>query len=570
MGQILASTKRKWVGRRADSQYARDITKRLGIHPTIARILVARYGEIDEDWYELHVNGNRNELFNPSLLHDADKAVKRIRQAIESQEHIRIVGDFDVDGVAASTIMIRTLSVLGAKVTYHIPSRFHEGYGLSVEAVERAVEDNVGLLITVDNGISAYDAANRAKELSLPIIVTDHHNIGSILPQAYAIVHPRFPRNYCPEHELCGAAVCLKIAHALIGELPGELLQLAALATVCDQMPLRGENRIIVKEGLYEMQRRPIIGLKALIEVSGIGTQRLNAGHLGFQIGPRINSAGRLSEASRAVELFLTDDETEATLIAQELDDLNRFRKRLQQRMEDEALLQIAGNLSWLEEKTLVIDGQGFHEGLVGIVAGRIAERFNKPTLCLTNVHDGAKGSGRSIEGFDLFRALEDIQAKQRIFTRMGGHAAAAGFSLNSEDVEKLRKAFQTAGQEWWHDEIPEAHHKVDAKLRLRDVNLKFLDALRDLEPFGRDNPEPILYVPNVRVVWADTMGQGNQHLRIRVSDDTGCSQTVLAFGYGQTIDEWYVGSEHELLVTVQENIWNAERRIQLRLVDHR
>ena len=567
----LAPIKRKWIGRKAQEYKWMEIAEKFHIHPLVARILVARdiYNELH---VEEHLRTDRTGIYSPNLLHDIDKTVQRIRQAVERNERIHIVGDYDVDGTCATAILVKVLRAIGANPTYHIPSRFTEGYGLSIDVVEECARTGVHLLITVDTGITAIEQALRVKELGVSdLIVTDHHHFANELPKTFATVHPRYPRSYYPEKNLCGAGVAFKIAQALLERVPDELFDLVALATVSDQVPLLDENRVLVREGLRQMNHNPSLGVQALLAVTGLDKQRVTSTHIAFQLGPRINSMGRLKHAKRVVEMFLTDDPDEAYAIAEELNDLNQFRKSIQERMEQEALEQIEANPHWLEKKTLTVFGADFNEGLVGIVAGRLAERFHKPTLCLAKNGDMAKGSGRSIRGYDLHRSLaEDVQGKYGLFYAFGGHEAAAGFSLELKDVEKLREAFWDAGDEAWNKEIPEANYTADAPLELKDLNITLVDELKRLEPYGQQNPEPIFFVPYAKVWDVNTMGAGHEHLRITLEDEIGRLHTIVAFGRGQDLRQWERNSVHRLLVTVQENVRNGQRRVQLQLVDVR
>ena len=328
---IVQPVPRVWMGRRAESELWTNLAERMNLHENLARLLVARNIYQDRS-VESFLSTDRSGMYKPEWLHDVEKVVRRIRTAVERGEQIQVVGDYDVDGVSATTTMVKALRFAGAQPTYHIPSRFTEGgYGLSLDVVDAFAQAGGGLLITVDTGITAIEQAKRVKELgNIDLLVTDHHNFGSDFPDAYAIVHPRYPRHNYAEKELCGAGVAFKIANALLGRLPEELLELVALATVADQVPLLGENRVLVREGLKQINEHPSLGMSALLEASGLSGQRIRSSHIVFQLGPRLNSLGRLKEAGPAVEMFLTEDPNEAFRIAQELNELNRFRKSIQ------------------------------------------------------------------------------------------------------------------------------------------------------------------------------------------------------------------------------------------------
>jgi single-stranded-DNA-specific exonuclease len=497
-----------------------------------------------------------------------EKAVTRIRRAIANGELILIVGDYDVDGTTATTIMVRTLQSLGANVAWYIPSRFTDGYGLNVMIIERAISQGVSLIITVDNGIAAFDAATAAKERDIDLIITDHHQIGQAVPIAYAVVHPAYPRSLYPFPDLCGAGVAFKLAQALLERLPDEYLDLVALATVADQVPLLGENRILVKEGLAIINRDDhSLGIAALIEVAGLTDQRMTSTNLAFQIAPRINAVGRLANASQAVELFLTDDPHQAMELARVLNAYNHRRKSIQDHIEQQALAQIAQHPEWLDHRSLVVAGEEWHEGVIGIVAGKLTERFGKPTLCIATNGDKAKGSGRSVEEFDLYRTLADVQRESHVFTKWGGHAMAAGFSLASADVETLR---QTMWQviDGYEDVELKPQIRCDAPLTLTAMSYQLVNDLQRLEPFGQGNPEPVFLVKGAKVVGVQTMGE-EKHLKVWISDNLHTYQ-VVAFGRGQERVDWERAGQRHLLVTVGENVWNGERALQMMLVDAR
>ena len=436
--------------------------------------------------------------------------------------------------------------------------------------MEKAAQDGVRLIVTVDNGIAAFEAAARAKELGLDVIVTDHHHIGDI-PDVYAIVHPAFPKAMYTFHDLCVTGVAFKVAQALLGRFPEKVLDLVALGTVADQMPLIAENRVLFKEGLAHMNReRTCLGIAALIEVSGLYGKPITSDHLAFQLAPRINAVGRLATADVAVDLMLADAKSLASQLAGELDLYNNRRKALQNEVEQQALLQIEEHPEWLEQRGLVVAGENWHEGVIGIVAGHLTERFHKSTLCLSLDKEFAKGSGRAVPNFDLYRTLADVQHTTGIFTKWGGHAAAAGMSLCAEDVDRLRAAYCDAIERngFEEDVALEPFVDCDAPLDLSDLSYKLVDDVRLLEPFGQGNPEPVFFIRDAQVVRVQTMGKDNQHLKVWVRDGIGRTYPVLAFGHGDEVGDWEDVQRRHLLVTVGDNHWKGERTLQLRLVD--
>ena len=565
---MIATLPRKWLGKQADLVAAKELAEQLDLHPLVARVLTTRNCSRVES-AEAFLNADRTALLDPFLMHDMGRAVHRIRQAVQAGERIRVVGDYDVDGVTSTTLMVRTLRQLGANVDWYVPSRFTDGYGLNPTIVENAARDGIHLIVTVDNGIAAFGAAARAKELGLDVIVTDHHHIGDI-PNVYAIVHPAFPKTMYTFHDLCGAGVAFKVAQALLGRFPEEYLDLVALGTVADQMPLIGENRVLVKEGLVQINREQTCpGIAALIEVAGLVGKPITSDNLAFQLAPRVNAVGRLATADVAVDLMLADAKSLASQLAGELDLYNNRRKALQNEVEQQALQQIEEHPEWLEQRGLVVAGENWHEGVIGIVAGHLTERFHQSTLCLSLNGDHVKGSGRAIPNFDLYRTLADVQHTTGIFTKWGGHEAAAGMSLFAEDVDRLRTAYcEAVEQNWFEDVELEPFVDCDAPLDLSELSYRLVDDVRLLGPFGQGNPEPVFFIRDAQVVRVQTMGKNNQHLKIWVRDGIGRMYPVLAFGHGDQVQDWENVLRRHLLVTVGDNHWNGERMLQLRLVD--
>ncbi|MCL6445088.1 MAG: single-stranded-DNA-specific exonuclease RecJ [Alicyclobacillus sp.] len=558
----------KWIGRKADPDAAANLVMHFGLHPVAARVLAARNCARIESASRF-LNPDRSQLLDPFLLHDMQRAVVRIKQAVERREKILVYGDYDVDGCVSVAILVRALRSLGVDPAWFVPSRFTDGYGLHANIVRSVAEQGVGLIVTVDTGITGFEAAAEAKRLGVDLIITDHHRIGDI-PDAYAVVHPAFPRSMYSFHDLCGAGVAFKLAQALLDKFPEELLDLVTLATVADQVPLLGENRVLVKEGLQRINREALCcGLAALIDVAGIAGKRITSEHLAFQLAPRINAVGRLAHAKRAVELLLTEDEREAWSIAHELNAYNRRRQVLQNQVEQEALAQIDAHPHWLEQGGLVVAGENWHEGVIGIVAGKLTERFWKSTLCISVNGEHAKGSGRAIPEFDLYRTLRDVQERTGVFTRFGGHEAAAGFSLRTKDLNRLQQSFWHAVRRNWFEDVElEPHIVCDAPLALGELSFQLVDDLRRLEPFGQGNPEPVLFIRDTNIMSVQTIGADDKHLKIWVKDNIGRTYPVLAFGRGHELDDWQGVCQRHLLVTVGDNHWNGQRTLQMQLVD--
>ncbi|MCI0184473.1 single-stranded-DNA-specific exonuclease RecJ [Sulfoacidibacillus ferrooxidans] len=549
---------KRWIGRKADIELAQQIARTHQLHPLVARIVAARGYDIEST--QAFLSPSRAQLHDPFLMHDMHKAVARIQDAIVRKETVMIFGDYDVDGVSSVTILVKTLRKLGVDPLWRVPDRFCEGYGIRPQAVIDAKEQGVHLIITVDNGIAALEAADLARTSEIDLIVTDHHHIGHQLPDAYALVHPALG-DY-PFPELCGAGVAFKLAQALLGVFPEELLEVVALATIADQVPLIGENRIFVKEGLRQINRSPSVGIHALADVAN-SKQGVTSTRVAFQLAPRINAIGRLAHAKRAVELLLADDPQEAQRLALEAHALNQKRQAIQEHIYQSALAQIEEH-AWTDQ-TLVVAGESWHEGVIGIVAGKLTQNLYKPTLCLS-IKDGvAKGSGRSVPGVDLYALLQAVQAQTSVFTAFGGHAAAAGFSLPADRINDLRSAWATVAQgiEW---EPP--HIDVDAPLHVHELTPQFITDLKRLEPFGQANPEPIFFLRDVHIGDVQTMGAKQQHLRARVKEGTGPSYSLVAFGEGERIAQWLERTQRHVLVHVEENRYRDMAQIQMRWVE--
>lgn len=562
---------RIWHGRNADEAYAAVLAEQTGLHPLVARVLLAR-GFSDAEDIEWFLHPSRDNLYNPSLLPDVDRACARIHAAIQAGERILVYGDFDVDGVTSVALLVRTLRTLGAEVSWFVPSREQE-YGLHPDVMQDAADKGFRLVITVDVGITGNETADVARACGIDLIITDYHHVPRTLPKAYAIVHPDVPTNKSmyPFKELCGAGVTFKLVQRLLDRFPEEHLQLVALATIADQVPLVRENRILVTEGLEQLNRHPLPGLDALGRAARLAAVRAGSTHVAFQLVPRINAMGRLGGAGEMVRLLLTDDPLEAASLAEAANAKNQTRRVMQQAMQQEADAQLVAHPAWRNDRTLVVAGEHWPPGLVGLVAGKLAETQYKPTLCLRVEGEHARGSGRSVPDIDLYGILAAVQAETGVFTRFDGHAGAAGFSLLAQDIPRLREAFARHTRQQWPEDVPQrAVLEVDAPLDLADLSYGLTDALKKLEPFGAGNPEPVWFVKAAPVSQAGVMGTNGQHLWANVQDRFGRAVKMVAFGKGDEIDTWQAGCRRHLLVRVGENVWGGRTRLQLQLVDGR
>src|SRR3954462_1102992 len=536
------------------------LAQALGLSEITSSVLVRRgYG--DPETARAFLAGEQ-PLHDPFLLGDMSTAVERIRAAISAGKRICVHGDYDVDGICATALAGLVLAELGADVAWHLPSRFDEGYGVSGATLERLAEEGCGLVLPVDCGITAVDEVCRARELGLEVIVTDHHRPGDELPEC-PIVATR-PSDY-PFPELCGTGVAYKLGQALLGADSDVLrrhLDLVGLATIADVVPLLGENRSLVIAGLRALARTQKPGLQALMKVAHVDPAAVDTGQGGFRLAPRAPAAGRLGHPRAALELLLTDDADEARQLAVRLEELNRDRQIVEDKILRAAIAQVE---EWPDatrrRKAYVVWGEDWHEGVIGIVASRLVERYNRPVVLLAGGEGLWKGSGRSISSFDLHGAL---RACAQFLERFGGHRAAAGLSISTESIEPFAEAFaaQAEGLLTPEDLVPTT--AVDAVLpRGAKLTLDLCEELRQLAPFGLGNPEATLLAPGCQLGDLATVGEG-KHLRFRVHRDGRDAGGAIAFGQGTKLDRYRRVGRYDVAFRLQENRWNGTVAPQL------
>lgn len=470
----------------------------MGLPPAAARILIRR-GLHDTESAHRFLNPRLDDLHDPFLLRDMDRAVERIRAAIARREPIEIHGDYDVDGVTSTVILKKALEMAGAEAGWHIPHRLHDGYGMQPAAVEDAAKRGARLIVSVDNGIRADAAIARANELGVDVIVTDHHLPEAELPPAFAVINPNRADCDYPNPNLCGAGVAFKLAHAILAGMGwpkaklyrvlDSFLKLVAIATVADIVPLTGENRIIVKHGLAGLRDVRNPGLRALLKAAGFADRVPDAGEVGFRIAPAINASGRMDSAGQAVRMFLTSDADEADAIARELFALNQERQAAERSIVKEIFERCVATPVTDSDAALVLWGDGWHRGVVGIVASRVVERFHRPAIVLGVENGLAQGSGRSIEAFHLLEALESMR---ELFTKFGGHAHAAGLTLPESSLNAFRERLRAWAAERLTPEDMQPLVGIDAVIELPDVNDGLWQALERIAPFGMGNPKPL------------------------------------------------------------------------------
>ncbi len=561
----MLKSKTRWIVRQSDQEKIQLLRKELTISPLVASLLVNRGINTVED-AKTFLYTKDQTYHDPFLLKDMDVAVSRIQQAIEQNEQILIYGDYDADGVSSTTIMMKTLQDLGADVSYYIPNRFTEGYGPNEPAFRHAADIGVRVIITVDTGISAVHEAQVAKELGLDLIITDHHEPGPVLPEAVAIIHPKLEDSNYPFRDLAGVGVAFKLSHALYGSVPEHLLDIAVIGTVADLVSLTGENRLIARNGIRKMKATTCVGLQALFKLTGVTPTNISEETIGFLIAPRINAAGRLESADIAVDLLLTDDINEAKAIAEEMEELNKQRQAIVSKITEEAIKAVEENFPISDNSVLVIGQEGWNAGVVGIVASKLVDRFYRPTIILSYDKEKglAKGSARSIVGFDLFKNLSTCR---ELLPHFGGHPMAAGMTLKLEDVAELRSRLNALADEQLTDEdfIPVV--QVDCAVDLHEVELASIEEMGLLSPYGVDNPKPKVLLDSVKLSSIRRIGTEQNHLKV-ILEKTTSSLDGVGFGLGHLFDHISPNANLSVIGELSINEWNNIRKPQIFLSD--
>ncbi len=561
---------KRWKIQKHDAEAVGKLASELSVKPLVAALLISRGYDTPEKSFEF-LNPSSEHLHEPLLLKGMREAVDRIQLAIAKREKILIWGDYDVDGTTGTVLLRKMLSLLGSESVYHVPNRFTEGYGINIPALEQAQKDGVSLVISVDTGTTSVKEVEFANSIGLDVIITDHHlpKTGEQLPPAIAVVNPNQPGCPYPDKHLAGVGVAFKLAHALLRknglehEVPG-FLKIAALGTVADMMELTGENRAIVALGLIDLPKTDSYGLKALMEVADCRSD-MTSYHIGFRIAPRINAAGRMDVAKHVVELFEEKSFGKARELASLLDSRNRERQQMQQKITELALTET----ETLDGKHfVVVAGEGWHQGVIGLAASRIAEKLYRPTIVLSLKDGFGHGSARSIAGFHLLNALESCG---QLFEKFGGHAAAAGMTIKVENIIELRKHLnEYAVAKLTADElIPEL--RIDAVVTPETLSLQLVEDLSAFEPFGIGNPKPVFVTKNL-VLREEPFVMKDKHLKLKlVGDGNKQFEAVWWDGVerskGQTLKP---NSRIELAYVAEANTWQGNTRLQLVVEDLR
>lgn len=538
----------RWVLLRKGADFE-AIGKKYHISPRLA-CLIRNRDIIGEEEIHQYLNGTITDLYDGMLMKDMDKALDILREKIAGQQKLRVIGDYDIDGINASYILLEGLERLGADVDCDIPNRITDGYGLNIDLIERAYDDGIDTIVTCDNGIAAADEIAYGKQLGMTIIVTDHHEVPYCeddgrktyrLPLADAVIDPKQPGCEYPFKGLCGAAIAYKLVEALCESMGrdvddlDDLIENAAIATVGDVMDLEGENRILVKEGLQMLGRTRNQGLRSLMECTGVQKDQIRAYHIGFVLGPCLNASGRLDTAKRALKLLRAKDKKEADILAGELKALNDSRKDLTDAAVKQAI-ELVETTAVGQDKVLVIYLPGCHESIAGIVAGRIREIYYKPVFVLTDAEEGIKGSGRSIEAYSMY---EELSKCQKLLTRYGGHKLAAGLSLEKENIERLRymlNANCTLQEEDLAEKVV-----IDMEMPFSCVTEELVQELSLLEPFGKGNTKPVFAAKSVEILSGKILGKNKNVLKLQVQDSAG---TQIEAMYFQHIDQFLLELE--------------------------
>ena len=561
--------KKIWVYRDFDGKAAEKLAEEAGISRMLAKVFVSR-GIEDSGYVKAFLNPDISRMHDPFLMDGMEAAVGRILKALENDEEILIYGDYDVDGVISTSILYRFLCSLGIRVQYYIPDRMEDGYGLTMPVTEKIMEMNISLMITVDCGITSVEEVDRLQENGIQIIVTDHHECKETLPDALAVINPHKAGCDYPFKELCGAGVALKLIHALCIKSGRdadyqEYLDLAALATIADVVPLLGENRIIAGFGTKKMLVTDNQGLKALIREAGFADKPISSYNVAFGLAPRVNAAGRLGSAARGVRLFTTDDRVMAEALARELDEENRKRQDTENSILEEAITYVETELDAVNEKVLVVCGEGWHHGVIGIVASKIEDRYSRPCIVISVEKEVGKGSARSIKSFNIFKALNFCAD---LLERFGGHEMAAGITINADKISEFRSRINT-----YADSILTAVDmmpciKLDTVLERGDITQESVMELEGMAPFGEGNPNPLFGYRAFNVSDIRTLSSG-KHLKLRLADGSLSTEAV-GFSLGELAGSFTAGEAVDIAFTPEINKWNGSERLQLNLRDIR
>lgn len=562
---------KRWNIKKHDREKVAELARQINVSPIVAALLISR-GYDSPETAQKFLNPQLSDLHDPFLLKDMRKAVERIFQAIERKHKILVWGDYDVDGTTGTVVLRKALEILGARSGFHIPHRFTEGYGLNIEKLAEAKEKGYELVISVDTGSRAFEAADWARDNGVDLIITDHHladeEKGS--PDAFAVINPNQPDCDYPDKNLAGVGVAFKLVHALLREkgrenLAASFLKMVAIGTIADIMNLTGENRAIVTLGLRDLPKAKNHGLRALMEVADCRSE-MNSFDIGFRIAPRINAAGRMDAAKQIVELFEAENFDQAREIAEALNKLNIERQTVQRQIFDYALQEYLENGERDNQYVAVIAGENWHRGVIGLASSKITEKFYRPSLVISVENGIGHGSARSIADYHL---LDGLTACAELFEKFGGHRAACGFTIKGENIPALRDKLNRHAAENIEDAHLTPELSIDAAVAASSLNLELVEQLKKLEPYGMGNPRPVFVTKNFQLS-REPFVMKEKHLKMHLADESNkMFEAVWWDGVdklnGQTLR---VGQRIELAYSPESNTWNGNTRLQLKVED--
>ena len=556
---------KKWQIYETDDEKVRELKEKYKINSLLAAILVNR-GITDEEKIRKFLEPTRQDFYNPYLMKDMEIAVNRIIKAIECQEKVIIYGDYDVDGITSITVLKKFLKDVGLEVSYYIPNRLDEGYGLNKNAVEKIVNEGYTLMITVDCGISGIDEIDYANSLGLEVIVTDHHEPGESLPKALAVIDNKRKDSTYPFRELAGVGVSFKLCQAIGMKLELKeatylkYLDIVCIGTISDIVPLVDENRVITKLGLLLVKQTKNLGLKSIIDSSGY--TKINSSTISFGVAPRVNACGRMGKAEEALELLLSTDIYKVNELTKKLNEHNRKRQEIEKFIYESAIEKIEKN-HLNENRAIIVGGEGWHHGVIGIVSSKITEMYFKPSILLSFEENGiGKGSGRSIPGFDLHDSLMKCQ---NTLEKFGGHSMAVGVTIKKENLEEFSKEFEKVAADEKIEEIPQVLN-IDAKVDLNLIDKEMIDSLKELEPFGEANKMPIFAFKNLRIDSIRALSEG-KHLKLTLKEDNRIINAI-GFNMGTLAEEYKIGDKIDVAGVLEINTFNGVDNLQINIKD--
>ena len=551
--------KYNWIYPNYDENFIKELES-YSISKNVAKILNAR-NITDMTSVKKYFSDEYEEGYDPFLMHDMQKAVDRINEAIENEEKILVYGDYDADGITSTVLLVETLISMGANVSSYIPNRFEEGYGPNKEAFTKIIDSGITLIITVDNGIAGVEEVDLANELGCDVIVTDHHKIQDTIPNAYAIIHPEHPEGNYPFKKLAGVGVAFKLAHALLEIFPDFLLDLVAIGTIADMVSITDENRIFVKQGLELINEDPRIGLKMLLELSGIDT-KIDEQTVGFYIAPKLNSIGRMDSAKLGLTFLMAEEPVTARALAEQIEQYNIQRKQVTEDIVKDVISKIE-NSEKKQKNVIMVSGE-YHEGVLGIVASNIVEKYQKPVFIMNEKEGVLKGSARSIFDFNIYEAMNKISD---LFLAFGGHTLAAGFSFEKSNFEKIEEFLDNEFEEFKQNNDLKANKNIDIVTSLEDISYQFLNSLDALKPYGMDFEKPTVLIENAMVLNKAYFGSEKQYLRLTIADEVG-NLDCITFKDSVTFDKVEKNDIIDLVCNIDKNNFNGRTKLQAHIID--